>query len=170
PGGSYFFTVVTNRRFPLFQAPEAVRLFRSSLRRVMRERPFRIDAIVLLPDHLHCVWTLPTQDSDFSTRWRLVKYRFSLDWKARSNVARSALSKREKGIWQRRFWEHAIRDEEDLRRHVDYIHYNPVKHGFVSRPGDWAWSSFSRYVDRGVYAPDWGCAGTPVSIREMSPE
>jgi putative transposase len=113
-----------------------------------------MDAVVVLPDHLHCLWRLPERDSDFSTRWRLIKHFFSSGQKQNTP------------IWQRRFWEHTIRDEEDWGRHVDYIHYNPVKHDLVSSPSEWEFSSFSRAVERGWYSAGWG-AVEPVSIRGM---
>jgi putative transposase len=123
-------------------------------------RPFSIDAWVLMPDHLHCIWTLPDGDRDFSTRWSLIKRSVSrfaahvaLDPSARNASARKH---RESTIWQRRFWEHQIRDELDFARHLDYIHFNPVKHGYVERVVDWPYSTFHRYVRDGVYAKDWG--------------
>jgi len=106
-------------------------------------------------DHLHAVWALPEDDADFSTRWSSIKSGFSRGLDARPRSA-SKLSKREKGIWHRRYWEHAIRDEADLERHVDYVHFNPVKHGHVARVVDWPFSSFHRDVERGLLAEDWG--------------
>ena len=133
-------------------------MLRNALRHVMRRHPFKIDAFVLLPDHLHCIWTLPQGDDDFSTRWRLVKSYFShrCESEYRGDVSASREKKREQAIWQRRFWEHAIRDEEDYARHVEYIHYNPVKHGLVTAPRDWEYSSFHRYVRAGLYDKMWG--------------
>jgi putative transposase len=130
------------------------------MRRVRAKSPFRTLAIVVLPDHLHCVWSLPRDDSDFSGRWRWIKGAFTEHWlsaggtEAATSVSR--IRRGEHGVWQRRFWEHQIQDEVDLERHVDYIHYNPVKHGYVARPSDWPWSSFSRHVRLGQYAADWG--------------
>ncbi|WP_435104261.1 REP-associated tyrosine transposase [Arhodomonas sp. AD133] len=143
PGASYFFTVVTSNRQPLFRNERLRRLLGDAMRVTARHRPFRTDAIVLLPDHLHCIWTLPPGDADFSERWRLIKRRVS---------ARTAGQR----IWQPRFWEHLIRDHDDLRNHLEYIHYNPVKHGYVIAPRDWPWSSFHRYVRTGIHPPDWG--------------
>jgi putative transposase len=134
--------------------------------RVQREHPFETVAICVLPDHLHAVWTLPTDDADFSLRWSLIKAGFSRGLAASIRRSASKVVKREKDIWQRRFWEHQIRDELDLQRHVDYIHFNPVKHGHVVQVADWPYSSFHRYVERGIYPPDWaggvgdmGCVG-----------
>jgi putative transposase len=159
PGGTYFFTLVTERRAPLFGSAAA----RLLLGRVMRLRflryPVQLIAIVLLPDRLHTLWTLPQGDRDYSLRWRWIKREFTRDWlaiggaeQARS-IARRA--ERRRGIWQRRFWEHMIRDETDLETHFDYLHYNPVKHGLVPRPRDWPWSSFHRWVRAGQYSIDW---------------
>ena len=151
PGGCYFFTVVTCRRRPLFRDPHQVDLLRKAMRGVMSKRPFEIQAMVVLPDHLHAVWRLPDGDADFSRRWRDIKHDVSRDIDAPVN------HRREKPVWQRRFWEHAIRDEDDWRRHLDYVHFNPVKHGLVSCARDWPFSSFRRSVQRGWYDPAWGC-------------
>ena len=122
---------------------------------IQERRPFETVAISILPNHLHAIWALPESDLDFSIRWNLIKGSFSrrLDAQPRSQ---SKITKREKGIWQRRYWEHAIRDDTDLERHVDYIHFNPVKHGYVARAVDWPYGSFRRYVARGQLAEDWG--------------
>ena len=124
----------------------------------MQEYPFKIDAFVLLPEHLHCIWTLPEDDADFSNRWRLVKNYFSrrCQDKFHGNVSVSRQRKGEKAIWQRRFWQHQIRNDRDFAQHVDYIHYNPVRHGLVKAPKDWQFSSFHRYVRDSVYPIDWG--------------
>jgi len=158
PGSSYFFTLVTHNRRPILCEPENINLLRDSFKRVIQQHPFAIDAIVILPEHLHCLWTLPPGDADFSTRWRLIKSWFSrrCDSQYQGQVSASRRSKNERGIWQRRFWEHLIRNEQDFNHHVDYIHYNPVKHGLVLSPKDWQYSSFDRYVQRGVYNLDWG--------------
>lgn len=160
PGASYFFTVVTHRRQPIL-CDEAVRnTLRSAIEKVRVAHPFSIDAWVLLPDHLHCVWTLPAGDCDFSSRWAAIKH--AVSWNCRSSYRREELlsnSKRkrhESTLWQRRFWEHLIRDEDDLARHIDYIHYNPVKHGYAKHAGDWPYSTFHRFVRDGIYPSDWG--------------
>jgi len=158
PGGSYFFTVaLLDRRRGLLT--ENIAALREAFRVIRRQRPFRIEAIVVLPDHLHCIWTLPQGNTDFSTRWRLIKGRFSrtvvpMEWRSQRRV-----HKKERGIWQRRFWEHLIRDEKDLAAHVDYIHCNPARHGWVRQVIDWPHSSFHRYARLGVYPPDWAMAG-----------
>ncbi|MBT9311335.1 REP-associated tyrosine transposase [Leptothoe kymatousa] len=158
PGAIYFFTVVTYNRQHLFTTDDTIQLLRQAFYVIKQNHPFDIDAIILLPDHLHCIWTLPDGDADFSMRWRLIKAYFSRycpeAYKCQRSLAR--LRKKEQAIWQRRFWEHQIRDERDFERHVDYIHYNPVKHQLVNAPKDWPYSSFRRFVVQGVYADDWG--------------
>ncbi len=160
PGGTYFFTVVASRRWAIFRDPKARRLLGDAFRFVTQARPFRTSAIVLLPDHLHCVWSLPRADEDYSGRWKQVKDHFTEAWIESGGrempVTRSQRGRGHRGIWQRRFWEHVVRDEKDLERCVDYLHFNPVKHGYASRPGDWEWSSFRRFVREGHYPPDWG--------------
>jgi putative transposase len=126
----------------------------------MERYPFVIEAIVILPDHLHTSWRLPNTDDNFSIRWMVIKRKFSAGFKT-EGVNASKQSKREKGIWQRRFWEHCIRDEADWRRHMDYIHYNPVKHGYCATPAEWPYSSFHRSVKQGLYALDWGSSSLP---------
>ncbi len=161
PGATYFFTVVTfNRKNILCLGENPVR-FKQSITAVKADHPFTIDAIVLLPDHLHCIWTLPPGDADFSKRWMLIKGKFArvCEDPFEVTVNSSRRDKREKGVWQRRFWEHLIRDDLDFKRHVEYIHYNPVKHGLVKAPIDWELSTFKRYVDGGKYHRDWGANG-----------
>jgi putative transposase len=156
PGGSWFFTVVTRDRNPVFRKPVMVALLRHALRKVRGSLPFTIEAIVVLPDHLHCIWTLPAGDSDYSTRWRLVKSCFT-------RAGRDATDYYSGSVWEHRYRECLIRDDSDFQAHVDYIHYNPVKHGYVDRPLDWPSSSLARYVRQGVYPADWGAGGMPLS-------
>jgi len=157
-GGTYFFTVVVFARAKILATPEHIQLLRASFAHVMSRHPFQIDAIVILPDHLHCIWTLPENDCDYSNRWRMIKAYFTRycnpKWKRKPSASRK--NKNEQALWQRRFWEHLITDECDFARHVDYIHYNPVKHGYVDSPGDWAYSSFQKYVRNGKYSLSWG--------------
>ncbi|HZW02375.1 MAG TPA: transposase [Anaerolineaceae bacterium] len=164
PGGSYFFTVVTDQRRPILASADRVTLFRDCCRRVMAAHPFRINAIVILPDHIHVIWTLPPNDSDYSLRWMVIKRLFtqSLHLGHDSFVEPARRRKGEQPIWQRRFWEHLIRDEDDFIRHVEYIHYNPVKHGLATSPYAWPHSSFRRFVEAGYYPCDWA-AGEPFS-------
>jgi putative transposase len=161
PGGLYFFTLVTHRRRRFLTDALARECLRVSLDLTRKSLPFDLVAIVLLPDHLHTLWKLPDGDDDFSFRWKCIKEGFTKDYLGRggTEAGRSPSRKRrqERSIWQRRFWEHAIRDEQDFERHMDYIHYNPVKHGLVERPFQWPYSSFHRYVKLGVYPENWGC-------------
>jgi len=157
-GGTYFFTVVTHHRLPLLAPASAVSVLRDSLAAVMARHPFTVDAMVILPDHLHCIWTLPHGDDDFSTRWRLVKTGFSHAYRRsqREQIFPTPLGKGDGSPWQERFWEHLIRDEADFNAHCDYIHYNPVKHGLVQSPGEWHHSTFHLFVQKGSYPRDWG--------------
>ena len=153
-GGTFFFTVVLADRSSNLLL-EGIDCLRQAYSVVQERRPFETIAICVLPDHVRAVWALPERDSDFATRWNLIKGGFSRNFDARSR-SRSKTSRREKGIWQRRYWEHAIRDDADLERHVDYVHFNPVKHGYVPRVADWPHSSFHRFVQRGLLPVDWG--------------
>jgi putative transposase len=159
-GGTFFFTVACYRRQKIFAIPQNVELLRSAFRGVISTHPFSIDAVVVLPDHLHCVWKLPKGDSDFAMRWRLIKSAFSrrCSWEIPKEIEASRMKKGERMLWQRRYWEHTIRDDSDFMRHLEYIHYNPVKHGYVNAPQDWPYSSFHRYVREGVYDQSWGQA------------
>ncbi|MGJ4949227.1 REP-associated tyrosine transposase [Bradyrhizobium sp. HKCCYLS20291] len=153
-GGMFFFTVVLENRSSHLLVDQIGRL-RACYRIARRRRPFETIAICVLPDHLHAIWALPDNDSDYPLRWNMIKSSFSRGLKSQTKST-SFSAKREKGIWQRRYWEHAIRNQEDLDHHIDYIHFNPVKHGHVSRVADWPHSSFHRFVERGWLAPDWG--------------
>ncbi|MCD6527709.1 MAG: transposase [Desulfuromonas sp.] len=158
PGGSFFFTLVTENRRPIFASKEAVAVLREAMRHVKNSRPFDINAAVIFPDHIHCIWTLPPDDADFSTRWRLIKTWFTkhCDPSLRDNPNRVRTAKGGQSIWQQRYWEHQLRDEQDFIRHVEYIHFNPVKHGLVASVNEWPYSSFHRYVDEGNYPSNWG--------------
>jgi len=158
-GGSYFFTVNLAERDRTLLT-DRVEVLRAVLREVKRRHPFHIDAMVILPDHLHAVWTLPPGDRDDPTRWMLIKARFSRQVAYGERRTASRVSKGERGVWQRRYWEHLIRDADDYRRHVDYIHWNPVKHGYVKKASDWRHSSIHRYVAAGIVDRDWGGRGT----------
>ncbi len=141
PGGCYFFTVVTKNRAPELTRDDVRAVLRTAIATTRQRWPFMIDAWVLLPDHLHCLWTLPDADADYSRRW--------------STIKRLTTQSLGQSIWQDRFWEHVIRNDVDFRRHLDYIHWNPVKHGHVERAIDWPWSTFHRYVEKGWYSQDW---------------
>ena len=142
PGGTWFFTVnLQNRQSDLLT--RHIDSLRAATLTVKRAKPFTINAWVILPEHMHCIWTLPEGDCDFSARWRDIKKTFSRNIEMRH-------------IWQSRFWEHTIRDEIDLNQHIDYIHYNPVKHGYVESPAQWPHSSIHRFIEKGLLAADWG--------------
>ncbi|MDX1251503.1 MAG: transposase [Gammaproteobacteria bacterium] len=158
-GGWYFFTVNLAERRGNDLLVRHVADLRAAFRQVRDDHPFEIAAMVVLPDHLHCLWRLPPGDNDYPLRWRLIKAHFSRNIEGGEYISQSRRRKGERGIWQRRYWEHVIRDEEDYRRHMDYIHYNPVKHGYVHTVREWPHSSFHRGVERGTYPADW--AATP---------
>ncbi|MDB5986001.1 MAG: transposase [Nevskia sp.] len=162
PGGTFFFTVALLERKRRLLV-EHIEHLREAFRIVRAKRPFEINAIVVLPDHLHCIWTLPEDDPDFSTRWRLIKTRFVNCIPAGERLSIRRESKGERGIWQRRFWEHTIRNDADYAAHVDYIHFNPVKHGVVQRVADWPHSSFHRFVASGLLPADWA-AEPPIEV------
>ena len=154
PGGCWFFTVnLLERRQTLLV--DHIDALRNAVAKTRKSHPFNIDAVVVLPDHLHAVWTLPAGNADFSTRWRLIKSHFVkvLPKQERRSPVREARG--ERGIWQRRFWEHLIRDESDYARHIEYCYINPVKHRLVTRARDWPHSSFHRDVERGIFPIDW---------------
>ena len=159
PGGTFFFTVVTYRRQPILCDAPIRAALRDAIGKVRRSKPFAIDAWVLMPDHLHCVWTLPPGDHDFSGRWSLIKRGVSRaigrQYRRPELLGASKLKHRESTIWQRRFWEHRIRDDEDMRRHIDYLHFNPVKHGLVANVADWPHSTFHRFDANGIYPVNW---------------
>jgi putative transposase len=155
-GGTFFFTVtLADRRSSALV--DHIDALRNAFRATRRERPFAVEAIVILPDHLHAVLTLPAADADFSGRWRRIKGHFSYTL-IDSGIGIARASNGDLSLWQRRFWEHTIRDENDFERHVDYIHFNPIKHSLVQRVRDWPHSSFHRYVRLGLLPEDW--AGT----------
>ncbi|MDO5653428.1 MAG: transposase [Brachymonas sp.] len=131
---------------------------RQAYKKAHEKYPVETIAICILPDHLHALWQMPPNDGDFSLRWRLLKYYFSAHFAPHAQRSASKARKNEKGLWQRRFWEHQIRDEEDLQRHIDYIHFNPVKHGLVQRASDWPHSSIHRYIAQGSLPSQWGLA------------
>lgn len=171
-GNTYFFTVVTYKRSKILCIDSCVNALREIIKEVQAAYPFKIEAFVLLPDHIHCIWKLPDGDMDYSMRWGLIKKEFTK--RVRSVVGtllkynkndftgqaahptKSRARHREGMIWQRRFWEHQIKDDNDFRAHCDYVHYNPVKHRLVNAPKDWPHSTFNRYVRDGLYDPQWG--------------
>jgi putative transposase len=165
-GGTYFFTVnLLDRGSELLV--RRIDLLRDAVRRVRDRTPLHIDAWVVLPDHLHCLWTLPPDDADFPGRWRAIKIGFVKELPADEPRSSVMARRGERGIWQRRYWEHTSRDDRDFSAHMDYVHFNPVKHGFVEHPADWPYSSFRRCVDTGLYPLGWrGIANKPQQTGE----
>ena len=160
PGAAYFFTVVTHERRPILTGELARSLLSNAFQNQQARRPFTIPAIVLLPDHLHTIWQLSPGDDNYPLRWRQIKERFTRDYLASGGsegwLSKNRTDHRERGIWQHRSWEHTIEDEDDFKRCLDYIHWNPVKHNLVSLPQEYPWSSFHRWVKLGEYDRDWG--------------
>jgi putative transposase len=155
PGGCWFFTVnLFDRRKTLLV--DHIESLREAVALTRHSHPFAIDAFVVLPDHLHAIWSLPPDDSNFSTRWRLIKTRFAKSLPREDRSRDVLLRPNERGIWQRRFWEHLIRDEADFTRHVEYCYINPLKHGHVTQVRSWPYSSFHRDVRAGLFPEDWG--------------
>ncbi|MFZ6647839.1 REP-associated tyrosine transposase [Undibacterium sp. TJN25] len=154
PGATYFFTVsLADRKSQLLV--EHVDLLRSAIRQVKQSNPFDVIAMVVMPDHLHAIWRLPEGDANFPLRWSLIKAAFSRALPKVEIVPDSRRKKRERGIWQRRYWEHQIRDDDDLEKHVAYIHFNPVKHGYVEKAADWPYSSIHREIMLGNLDAGW---------------
>lgn len=156
PGGTYFFTITLLERRDNDLLVRHIDTLRAAIRTVRRRYPFHIHAFVVLPEHLHCILELPEGDADFAVRWMRIKQEFSLaipktEWRSETRRRRE-----ERGIWQRRYWEHLIRDDRDFHAHMDYVHFNPVKHGHVTRVIDWAYSSFHHHLAAGTYPADWG--------------
>ena len=158
PGGTYFFTVNLLERGSTLLVTH-VDALRNAVRKVRTRQPFHIDAWVVLPDHMHAVWTLPPDDTDYPGRWKAIKIAFAKTLPKTERISPVRAAKGERAIWQRRYWEHTIRDEQDYAAHVDYAHINPVKHGLVACARDWPYSSFHRYVAQGVYGQDWAGRG-----------
>ncbi len=159
PGGTYFFTANLLERYPNDLLTQHIDVLRAVVREVRRRYPFHVDAWVILPDHMHCVWTLPPEDADYTLRWRLIKVGFAKRLPKTERRSAVRVGRGERGIWQRRFWEHTIRDERDYAAHVDYVHVNPRKHGYVNHVVEWPYSAFHRYVLDGVYPTDWAGEG-----------
>ena len=161
PGGTYFFTLVTEGRATFLCDDLARATLREAIAATGRDRPFDQQAVVLLPDHWHALWRLPADDADYAARLGAIKARFTRSWLAAGGSERqptdSRARRRGRGVWQRRYWEHTCRDAEDFKAHLDYIHWNPVKHGYVTCPHLWPWSSFRKWVALGVYREDWRC-------------
>ena len=159
-GGTYFFTVVTLGRRPILTYLEIRQALREGINKVRQTMPFSIDAWVLLPDHLHAIWTLPDNDDRYAARWAVIKSsvtkRCGRLFDPGKIISKSRSRRQEGGFWQRRFWEHVIRDEPDFHHHLDYLHWNPVKPGYVKTPMDWPYSTIHRFAAQGLYPPNWG--------------
>ena len=164
--GTCFFTVITYRRRKILTEPESRAILRQVIKEVKQRYPFTIGAWILLPDHLHSIWTLPPGDNDYPKRWGMIKTRFTKQAKSLFHrqewMNETKTQRRESTLWQRRYWEHRIRNEDNYRNHMDYLHYNPVKHRLVKRAVDWPHSTLHRYVKQGVYTKDWGGAIEPI--------
>jgi putative transposase len=161
PGSIIFITCVTYQRQPLFQDPRNIQRLRDALAQTKMERPFNILAAVILPNHLHFLWKLPENDCNYSARVGRMKVLFTRAFNTQATISNilsiSRQKHREQGVWQRRFWERSLCDQKEINHYLNYIHYNPVKHGLVSCPHAWPYSSFSRYVDQGIYSANWAC-------------
>ena len=156
-GGTYFFTVnLLERRSKLLT--EHIDVLRASVKAVQKRKPFHIDAWVVLPNHMHCVWTLPMGDDDYHARWKAIKTAFSKAVPQIERLSAVRKARAERGIWQRRYWEHTIRGDKDYAAHMDYVHINPVKHGLVKQVKDWPYSTFHEMVKQGIYPEDWAGA------------
>lgn len=160
-GSTIFLTIVTYNRQPIFANPDHISLLRQAIAKVKSERPFSIEGAVILPDHLHFLWTLPPNDHNYSYRVSRLKVLFTKSFRGKKyqaeNISNSRLKHRESDVWQRRFWEHTIKNENEFENFLNYIHYNPVKHGLVSCPHFWKYSSFQTSVNKGIYEDDWAC-------------
>ena len=162
PGGTYFFTLVTENRQPILCTDRGRLILHRAIEDCRRERPFDAVAMVLLPEHLHAIWTLPPGDADYSIRWARIKAQFTREWLndggAEQPRSASRIDHRRRGVWQRRFWEHRVCDAADYEKHLHYIHYNPVKHNLARCPHEYPYSTFDKWVRRQVYEPRWCCA------------
>lgn len=156
-GGTYFFTVnCLQRKNNDDCLVRNIKLLREVIAKVKQSHPFHIHAWVVLPEHMHCVMELPDGDADFAKRWMLIKMIFSRGIPKKERLTKTRIERRERGIWQRRYWEHLIKDQRDYQAHMDYVHINPVKHGLVKQVKDWPYSTFHKLVEQGVYTQDWG--------------
>jgi putative transposase len=163
----YFFTVNLLERSSK-QLTDNIDVLREAVRQIRLRRPFHIDAWVVLPDHMHCVWTLPAGDTDYSGRWKAIKVAFAKAHPRTETISATRARKGERGIWQRRFWEHTIRNEQDYATHVDYVHVNPLKHGLVEQVKTWPYSSFHRFVAAGIYPLDWSGNVVDMAVGERA--
>ena len=162
PGSTIFLTIVTYNRQPIFSNPDNISLLRQAIAKTRSERHFTIEGAVILPDHLHFLWTLPPDDYNYSYRVSRLKVLFTKSFRGRKykaqNISDSRIKHRESNVWQRRFWEHTIKEENEFENFLNYIHYNPVKHGLVSCPHFWQYSSFQTWVNKEIYQNEWACS------------
>jgi len=166
PSGTFFFTVNLADRGSDLLIRE-VETLRTAIRKTLRTKPFHIDAWVILPEHMHCIWTLPEHDTDYSGRWRAIKMRFTKALLNAELKPPEAVAGDGREIWQKRFWEHTIRDDKDYRAHMDYVHFNPVHHCLTDHPARWAHSTFQKCVERGFYDPSWAAPAEPDRLSGM---
>ena len=159
PGSTWFFTVNLAERRNNHLLVERIDLLRAAFRYAKDRKPFRMEAVVIMPGHLHCIWTPPPDDANFSIRWSLLKSCFSRSIPVGERISQSRARRRERGLWQRRFWAYLLTGQDDFNAHFDYIHWNPVKHGWVRQVADWPYSSFHRFVKLGIYPINWGHSG-----------
>jgi putative transposase len=172
PGAYVFITMVTHERRRVFASARWRDLLRECIEFVRKDHPFEMTAMALMPDHLHMLWKLPESDTDYSQRISLIKRRFTYTYLRNGGEESTSTTSRQRqrvrGVWEKRFWEHTIRDARDFHLHLDYIHMNPVKHGLASSPSDWKWSSFHRFVERDWYEPDWsGRTDLPSNVQYL---
>jgi putative transposase len=167
---TYFFTVVTENRAKILLEPHARNALRNAMLECQNSYPFTTEAIALLPDHIHTIWTLPDTDTDYSRRWSFIKRRFTQMYLEtgglEQDIRKSKQKRRERGIWQRRFWEHEIKNDLEFERYTDYIHFNPVKHGLARCSSEYPHTTFHQFVGRGIYPNNWGCLEHPPTLPE----
>jgi putative transposase len=160
PGGTFFFTIVTNNRLPLFSSQQCRDILHAAWHEVQSRHPFETVALCLMPDHIHAIWKLPEDDADYPVRLKEIKRHFSREYIRQIGPGGIRTESRqiqgEAALWQRRYWSHVIFDQADLNNHIDYIHINPLKHGLVNQVSDWPYSTFFRFVKNGIYTADWG--------------
>ena len=161
PGAAIFFTVITHDRRLILCTEKGRDFLRQAIQNVKKDRPFESIAFALMPEHFHCLWKLPDEDGNFSVRMACIKKMFTRLWlengEDQCDISKARKKHREKGVWQKRFWEHTIRNEDDFINHVNYIHYNPVKHNLAKCPHAWPYSTFHQWMKDGYYKKEWLC-------------
>ncbi|MBV07718.1 MAG: transposase [Rubinisphaera sp.] len=174
PGATYFFTAKTENNATIFNSENSIIQLKQVIQETRKRWPFEIPAIVVLPDHIHTIWELPRDDSNFSIRWSWLKKeltkRYLKEGGIEQPISLSRERNRRRGVWQRRYWEHVIKDEDDYEAHFDYIHWNPVKHGYVQCPSEWKYSLIHRWIERGIYDARWGCGQTTPYVLKQTKE